>query len=129
MAGKSLHYWEVWYPKATATGMLVARGRLDPTDRLFVHAPPDVVSVEVYDTERRPIAKGKDLERKDKTPMCLLRRDGGSVSRADVWPTDEDLGTPVLLPGGEVGILMSWWNAGDRQEWRWQLEFYNSRRP
>jgi hypothetical protein len=32
----------------------------------------------------------------------------------------------VLLPGGEVGILMSWWNADDRKEWRWQIELSNS---
>jgi hypothetical protein len=31
----------------------------------------------------------------------------------------------VLLPGGEAGILKSWWNADDRKEWRWDVEFYN----
>jgi hypothetical protein len=31
-----------------------------------------------------------------------------------------------MLPGGEVGILKSWWNAPDHKEWRWQVEFYNS---
>jgi hypothetical protein len=127
MAG-TLHYWEVWYPRATATGMLVGRGRLAATDRLIVHAVPDVITVQVYDDERRTVASGKDLERTDDTPMCLLRRDGKSITRADIWPTDADLGTPVLLPGGEVGVLQSWWNAGDRMEWRWQVEFYNSRR-
>ena len=34
---------------------------------------------------------------------------------------------PVLLPGGEVGILLSWWNAAGESEWRWQVEFYNQR--
>ena len=34
---------------------------------------------------------------------------------------------PVLLPGGEVGVLLSWRNAADESEWRWQVEFYNQR--
>jgi hypothetical protein len=33
----------------------------------------------------------------------------------------------VVLPGGEVGILLAWWNAEDGSEWRWQVEFYNQR--
>lgn len=39
--------WEVWYPKAAATGLPFARGRLDPTNTLLVHAAPDVLTVEV----------------------------------------------------------------------------------
>ena len=38
---------------------------------------------------------------------------------------DHDLGSPVLLPGGEVDILLRWWNAAAESEWRWQVEFYN----
>jgi hypothetical protein len=33
----------------------------------------------------------------------------------------------VLFAGGEVGILLSWWNSPARDEWRWQVEFYNHR--
>ncbi|HEV8574258.1 MAG TPA: hypothetical protein VGR43_06060 [Dehalococcoidia bacterium] len=60
--------------------------------------------------------------------MCRLRRSGDSVTREDIWPREEDIGTLVILPGGEVGVLKSWWNADDRMEWRWEVEFYNSRR-
>jgi hypothetical protein len=59
--------------------------------------------------------------------MARLRRHGNQVIREDVWPTDDDIGRPVILAGGEVGILKAWWNADDGQEWRWQLEFYNHR--
>jgi hypothetical protein len=52
---------------------------------------------------------------------------GDGVEREDLWPDDEDHGRPVMLPGGEVGILLSWWNAEDGSEWRWQVEFYNHR--
>ena len=27
-----------------------------------------------------------------------------------------------------AAILVSWWNAEDESEWRWQVEFYNHRR-
>jgi hypothetical protein len=40
-------------------------------------------------------------------------------------PSPGDIGSVVILPGGEAGILKSWWNADDETEWRWQLEFYN----
>jgi len=123
---KTLHYWEIWYPKATATGMLVGRCRVDPTDRVLVHAAPKFITVEVYDDARQLIGMGKDLERTLKSPMCELRLDGASVVRTDLWPTDADIGATVILPGGEAGILQSWWNSDDQKEWRWSVEFYNS---
>ena len=33
------------------------------------------------------------------------------------------VGMPVILPGGEVGILKAWWNDDIGQEWRWSVEF------
>jgi hypothetical protein len=128
MGDKLLHYWEVWFPRATATGMLVARGQIQPTDRLLLHAAPDVVTVEVYDDDRELVARGIDLEATRDSPVCLLKLDGESVTREDLWPTEEHIGLPILLPGGEAGILQSWWNDEDRMDWRWQVEFCNSRR-
>lgn len=126
MAKEGLEFWTVWYPKATATGMLVGRGLIDPTRTLLVHAVPDVISVEVSSRDGRRLAYGRDLTRTLESPMCRLTRDGDSVVREDIWPTEADLGLPVLLPGGEVGILLTWWHAEDKKEWRWQVEFYNS---
>lgn len=121
-----LQTWSVWYPKAASTGVLIARGRLEATDRLLVHAAGDVITVEVYGDDGRRIAQGTDLSRTLESPVCLLTCEGDNVTREDIWPTDEHLGLPILLPGGEVGILKSWWNADDRKEWRWQIELYNS---
>jgi hypothetical protein len=59
--------------------------------------------------------------------MAILTRGGDQVARQDRWPTKEDIGQLVLLPGGEVGVLVQWWNAEDGSEWRWQVEFYNHR--
>jgi hypothetical protein len=121
-----VHYWEVWYPKAAATGLLFARGRCEPTERMILHSPAEVLTVEVYDEARKLIARGSDLPRTLQSPMCLLRIEGDKVVREDMWPTDADAGTFVLLPGGEIGTLQKWWNADDRKEWRWTVEFYNS---
>jgi len=120
-----LHFWEVWYPKAGATGLLVARGRCEPTERMILHSPPEMLSAEVYDTERKLIARGSDLARTQQSPMCLLRIEGDRLTREDFWPTEADVGTLVLLPGGEIAVLKEWWNAEDRKEWRWSAEFYN----
>lgn len=107
--------------------MLVARSRIDQTDSVIVHAAPDVIAVEVYDEARDLVARGRNLSRTLESPMCRLRIVSGAVTREDIWPTDVDIGAIVLLPGGEAGVLKSWWNADDHGEWRWQVEFYNSR--
>ncbi|MGE0058389.1 MAG: hypothetical protein AB7P33_16940 [Dehalococcoidia bacterium] len=119
-------FWDLWFPKAASTGLPFARGELAPTQALLVHAAPDLLTVEVRDPDGRRLASGKDLERTLQSPICLLRLDGEIVRREDLWPTDSEIGLPVLLPGGEVGILTAWWNADDRKEWRWSIELSNS---
>lgn len=123
----TVQIWDLWYPKAAATGVAFARGRLDATDVLLVHAPPPELTVEVRDDDGARIAFSKDLESTDDTPMARLSRDGAEITREDIWPADGDIGRPVILPGGEVGILTMWWNADDHSEWRWQVEYYNHR--
>src|SRR5688572_25426412 len=100
MQQKPLQYWSVWYPKAAATGMHLTRSLIDPQATVLLHAAPDVITVEVHDRDGNRIASGKDLERTQESPMCRLRREGDSIVREDMWPTDADLSTVVLLPGG-----------------------------
>ena len=129
MVGKApLQYWEIWYPNAAATGLLIARGLIDPADEIIFHSPPDVLSVKVSDQNGGLVASGENLRRTLESPMCRLARSGNSITRQDLWPTADDYGKVVLLPGGEAGILQSWWNSEDKKEWRWQIEFYNSLR-
>jgi hypothetical protein len=119
--------WDLWYPRAAATGLPFARGRLDATDVLLVHAAPEVLDVAVRDDDSRLLALGKDLKRTADRPMARLTKRGDRIEREDLWPAQADLGRLVILPGGEVGILLDWWNAADGSEWRWRVEFYNHR--
>jgi hypothetical protein len=54
--------WELWYPAAAATGLEFARGRLDPTEVLWVHAAPERLAVTVREGDDRVIARGEPLE-------------------------------------------------------------------
>ncbi len=123
----TIEIWDLWYPNAAAQGLPFARGRLDQTEVLLVHAAPDQLRVEVRTDAGVLLAAGDQLPRTADRPMARLRRQGSHVTREDLWPTDEDIGRPVIVAGGEVGILQAWWNADDGQEWRWQLELYNHR--
>jgi hypothetical protein len=118
--------WDLWFPEAGATGIPIARGRLDATDVLWAHAVPATLDVTVRDQDEHVVASGKGLKRTgERFPLTRLARRGREIVREDRWPTDSDLGAPVILPGGEVGVLKAWWNAEDGSEWRWQVEFYN----
>jgi hypothetical protein len=120
-----MQIWDLWYPKAAATGMPFARGRIDGADELLVHAAPDYLTVHVRDDKGVLLAEGIDLPATDETPIALLTRQGNTITRQDLFPTSAHIGKLVILPGGEVGTLTAWWNAEDRSEWRWQIELYN----
>ncbi|HXK33550.1 MAG TPA: hypothetical protein VNM91_06030 [Dehalococcoidia bacterium] len=121
--------WDLWYPGGGADGLPFARARIDPADVVLVHAAPRRLRVEVRDDAGNRLAFGDDLRREgDDVPVTRLVRVGGRIRREDGWPRDDDVGRAVLLPGGEAGRLLSWWNAADGSEWRWQVEFYNRRR-
>ena len=122
----TLQYWTVWYPKAASTGLLLARARLAPTTRALFHAAPEVITVEVADEHGNYLASGKDLKRTQNSPICRLTIQGSKVTREDVWPATSDIESVVILPGGEAGVVKSWWNSHDKKEWRWEVEFYNT---
>jgi hypothetical protein len=127
MSTKELQIWDLWIADVGATGISFARGRLDATDVMIVHAAPEKLNVEVRNSEGTVIARGEDLSRTSNSPMARLRRQGDKIVREDFWPTETDYGTLVIVAGGEVGTLQKWWNDPGQQEWRWSLEFYNHR--
>ncbi len=122
--------WDLAYPQAGATGLPFCRARIDAdraADRVLVHAAPRVLSVTVTDEDGNVVAQAENLKRREKGPMSYLVRDGEDIGLEDVWPTEDDVGRLVLLPGGEAGTLLGWWNADDHSEWTWQVEFHNRR--
>ena len=120
--------WDLWIPEVGATGLSFARTLVDAAaagDRLLVHAAPRKLDVTVRGEDGGVTATGRSLERGAPGPMVFLVRDGEQVRLEDGWPTDDDLGRLVILPGGETGVLTQWWHAEDRSGWRWQVEFSN----
>lgn len=120
------HTWELWIPEPGATGVLFARARVQPTDIVWTHGAPPTLAVTVREDDDRVVARGTDLTRStERLPMTRLALSGDTIVREDRWPNDADLGSVVILPGGEAGVLKSWWNAPDESAWRWLVEFYN----
>jgi hypothetical protein len=128
MSLDQLQTWELWYPGSGATGLPIARARIDPVEGVWAHSLPRQVSVTVRLGDDRVIARGEGLTRSGRYhPMTRLTLDGDGVQRADRWPAQDDLGGIVILPGGEAGVLTAWWNAEDGSAWRWSVEFSNRR--
>ena len=125
----SLELWDLWVASVGATGLSFGRSRVEAAaagDRVLVHAAPRQLSVWVRaGDDGSVVAEGVDLERHEEGPMSYLVRDGAEIRLEDGWPTADDLGRLVLLPGGEAGILTAWWHAGDHRSWRWSVEFSN----
>jgi hypothetical protein len=115
-ANSQLQTWDLWYPQAGATGIALARGRLDSTSVLLVHAPPPMLTVEVRSESGKRLAYAQDLEQTADRPMARLTVRGERITREDLWPAESDIGQVILLPGGEVGKLITWWNAEDGTE-------------
>jgi hypothetical protein len=94
-------------------------------ERVLVHAAPEKAKVEIIDADDRVVARA-DLQREGEySPMTLLEVDGSVLRRSEVWPTQDLYGLPVLLAGGEVGLLRDWQHGPDYSWWRWSVEFSN----
>lgn len=65
------------------------------------------------------------LESAAELPMTLVRMEDGG--REDLWPGEEHIGLPMLLPGGETGRLQAFEHAPDGSSWRYTLEFRGAR--
>lgn len=117
--------WDLRNPDGAMLGLEFARGVADATDCMLAHSLPERVTVTVTDDNGTVIGKGEELSDDPSRPMARLWLRSDQVQRENVWPDDSDIGRPVILPGGEVGILRSWWNADDGSSWRWQVEFSN----
>ena len=96
---------------------------MDRAAEVPAHSAPTALWVEVRDEDGRSVAFVDQLVREEDAPMTRLLLKDGKVERSETWPTASDLGLPVILPGGEIGILTSWENAEDHSQWPWAVEF------
>jgi hypothetical protein len=97
-----LEVWDLCFPDAGATGISFARSRVDDQaagNRLLVHAAPPTLEVTVRDQDGTLLAHGQGLERGQPGPMSYLVRQHDTILLEDGWPTLEDLGRLVILPG------------------------------
>jgi hypothetical protein len=117
--------WEIRNPDGAAMGLEVARGRSGEHDLMLAHAMPERIDITVTDADGTVLASAYDLRHDAVTPITKLTLEGSTVHRENVWPSPADLGLPVILPGGEIGLLTAWWNADDGSEWRWSIELHN----
>jgi hypothetical protein len=88
-----------------------------PGEPLLLHAVPRFVRYRRVDDPDW----GPALESGGGMPVTLLRLDEGV--RQDVWPGEQHLGLPMLLPGGEEGRLLGFEHAEDGSSWTYRLEF------
>lgn len=93
--------------------------------RVLVHAAPAQLQLEVRSDDGDVVARGDPRRDGDYSPITLLELADGGVRRSEVWPDPSFYGLPVLVAGGEVGILLHWEHADDRSWWRWRVEFSN----
>jgi hypothetical protein len=117
--------WQLRGTEGGSTGLEFARSSIDPSRTVLVHAAPSRLDVEVLANGEHLIAIGRDLrpgEGEGDTPMTRLVIDGTRVVRSQLWPDEDDLGSVVLLPGGEAGVLRSWATDPDHSSWTWSLE-------
>lgn len=68
--------WDIWFPKAGATGLPFARGRIDRATILLVHAAPPALTVTVRNDDGQMLAEGKELVQTADTPITQLSRCG-----------------------------------------------------
>src|SRR4051794_41226247 len=93
--------------------------------RVLVHAAPGKLSVRVTGDDDDVVLVRGDVDRTgDYSPITLLEL-GPPLLRSEVWPGEDLLGLPVLLPGGEVGVLTAWEHAPDHSWWRWSVGVSN----
>jgi hypothetical protein len=93
--------------------------------RVLVHAAPAHAQVEIRNEDDRLVVRGEVDRDADYSPMTLLEITGAQLRRQEVWPDEDLYGLPVLVAGGEVGVLQRWEHAEDRSWWRWSVEFSN----
>jgi hypothetical protein len=109
--------WAIEASKEGERWRFFGKAWLKPDEPLLVHALPRLVRFRRVDAEGWCVP----LERTGDQPMALLRLE--DRTREELWPGDEHVGLPVLLPGGEEGRLLRFEHSAEGDRWTWALEF------
>lgn len=88
-----------------------------PDEPILVHGASTWLRYRSTDSEEW----SEPLERSGNECMALIDLNAGT--RIELFPGDEFLGLPVLLPGGEAGRLLRFDTSDDGYEWNYALEF------
>lgn len=91
-----------------------------PGEALLAHAVPRYLR---YRRDGEPGWRDP-LESAGPMPIALLDLEHGV--REDLWPDESHRGLPMLLPGGEIGRLVSFERDEDLDRWTYVLEFRGS---
>ena len=115
--------WAVETSKDGERWRFFGKGWTLPGEPLLLHGAPRLVRFKRADEDEFC----DPLERTGDYPMTIL--DLESKTRQDLWPQEQHVDMPVLLPGGEVGRLLRFEHSPDGERWTWALEFRGSRAP
>jgi hypothetical protein len=114
--------WAVETSKDGERWRFFGKGWTLPGEPLLLHAVPAFLRYKHADGDE---GWSPPLERDGDEPMTLVDLDTGT--RRELWPGDEHVGLPVLLPGGETGRLQRFEHAEDGSSWTYSLEFRGAR--
>ena len=118
--------WELRSRDGGMNGLEFARATTaSGFSRVLVHAAPAQLQLTIVADDDTVVLRADAGRDGAYSPVTLLELNDGRVRRSEVWPGPELYGLPVLLPGGEVGVLTAWEHADDHSWWRWSVEFSN----
>jgi hypothetical protein len=116
--------WAVETSKDGERWRFFGRAWKSPGEPVLLHAPVRFVRF-------RQLLPAEDsewcapLESSGEHPVTLVHME--DRRRQDLWPDEQHVGLPMLLPGGEIGRLQRFEHAGDGATWRYVLEFRGAR--
>ena len=117
--------WAVESSKDGERWRFFGKGWTADGEPLLIHGAPRYLRFRRLDPEQPDWTAA--LERTGDEPIALL--DLAEIERREIWPTEDHLGLPVLLPGGEEGRLLRFEHSPDGAGWTWALEFRGERPP
>lgn len=123
MAGGDIP-WAIEVSKDGERWRFFGKGWTRPGEPLILHGTPRYLRFRRADRDEEwspPLARSGDH------PMTLLLLE--EVQRQELWPGEEHIGLPVLLPGGEAGRLLRFEHSAGGERWTWALEFQGGRHP